>query len=408
MLVICMILNGQIVYADSWGGGFSDDTKTSHPITYYRVPQGRTGNTIGVAFIPEGALSSRETDPAVKSIPGLVASMPGIDYVCEHPARSPFFIFEYLSQLAKQGKRVDLLFIGGHQVVDYFPGTTTVNYLEGVSIAGSTFMNTRGAVFNEGDAVKRIETLCNAGKTQLAKDDCKALRLIQQGRRAMAPGAEILYHSCYGGHRDIGLDKLKAIGDLILGGSGGSIVGPRQPVGSYSLKEDASSLTVFLESIRRGVHLKPGDVVVDTDDAHRGVLKPGLTFSRVQIAPQASSAIPDCCSKIKETQILEGSWDRHDSHRVRFEKNGDAYAGYIERLTPLLTNCGFKVGEMTFKVKRISETQFTGQVLWKRVSGAQHDSQWRDVTITVTENRMSDSSTGKWIRVGDVPPGAQP
>lgn len=106
-------------------------------------------------------------------------------------------------------------------------------------------------------------------------------------------------------------------------------------------------------------------------------------------------------SKTRDTQELEGIWERADKHRVRFVKQGETtYFGYIETLTPGLTSCGFRVNEMTLKVRRISKNQYTGLILWKWVSGA---TEWREVTITVADNRMTDSSTGSWIRVGSLP-----
>lgn len=103
--------------------------------------------------------------------------------------------------------------------------------------------------------------------------------------------------------------------------------------------------------------------------------------------------------KVK-SQELEGLWERSDGHRVRFSKQAEtSYLGCIDTLTPNLQNCGFKVGEMTFKVTRISETQFRGQVLWKWY-GTVTKSEWKDVTITVNDNRMTDSSTGIWTRIG--------
>lgn len=391
--VFCAVL-GVPTWAGQWDQGEASLQRLEGrmPPNYYFAPHGRTGKTVGVAFIPLGA--DKTKDSAVRGIPLLVNEMPAIDYVVPHPAKEPFYIFKFLQRLRQQGKQVDVLMVAGHQEINDWNGLQGVH---GIVLSGSNFMNDKGQVFDVNEAIKRINEANARGDLKSAKGDCEALQLIADGRKALAPGAEIIYHSCYGGH-PLGRDRLRAIGKLLLG-NGGSIVGPEQPIGTW-IMPDGSLSAQLIQSLHQGRFVYPGDAVVGTDSEHSR-----LTFARLQIPAQNLPAIPACCNQQKPVpgDNIVGLWERTDGHQVRFAGQGDKISGTIVRLTPVLDNVGFRNGEETFKLERAAPNNFSGQILWKWGAGRSTSrSEWRPVTLTLSGRTMTDSSgCGNWKKIGN-------
>ncbi|MBP9090111.1 hypothetical protein KBI23_03720 [bacterium] len=270
----------------------------SNPDPYNHIPAGRAGGTIGLAVIPR---LTPDSDAAERALGELVGHIPAINMAIILPKDDILYLFKFLKHLKATGRKVDVLLIGGHSIVndENDPDPIAIN------LKASGYLDT--TVVNVPMLQRRIEILTAEKRTERAKEACERLKLIKDGSSALVPGAQLLLHSCY-----LGVEKAEnltqVVSTALLGVNGGTAYGPNAVIGhtllsvqnpeadpktyadqiGQSLKQRSIQLC---QSLKSGRLISPGEAFINTNSFHKTTVRGGLIKLPCQCDPAQNTRI---------------------------------------------------------------------------------------------------------------------
>ncbi len=271
-----------------------------NPDPYNHIPAGRAGGTIGLAVLPR---LTPDSDDEEKALGGLVGHIPSIDMAITLPNNDIMYLFKFLKHLKDTGRKVDVLLIGGHCLVNDPDNPDPI----GINLKASGVIDTVN--INVGLLQRRIENLAAEGKNpKQLQTLCEQLKLMREGSSALVPGAQLLLHSCYLGSEK-GENLTKILGTSFLGVNGGTAYGPEKVIAHtlLSTRDPKDEPKTFIQMVKAGIYersiqvgqsfkskkwLTPGDAFVNTN-----------AFSYTKI-PKGSFQIPCQCDQQQTNGVM--------------------------------------------------------------------------------------------------------
>ncbi|MCA9802496.1 MAG: hypothetical protein KC777_11055 [Cyanobacteria bacterium HKST-UBA02] len=310
---------------------FERTTKLFTPDPYSSMPEGRSGKTYGIAVIPPITGTS---DGGEKAIAELVGHIPAVSMVISLPKSDPLYLFKFLKYMKSTGRRVDFLLIAGHglqtitqsdtQVFGIKLGSDKSQWLVPVALDLQAMNKELGELSTSESDPAKLKSLCDS------------LDLIYEGSSALAPGAQLVLHSCYAGHDDQ-TEMMRTFATAFLGVNGGSAIGPKYAIqssvlGNVNPQGALSNLSEIIKeralqvgkSLKARRYIKPGDAFIDTQ-----------FFTELAI-PAGQIKVPACCGKDKEAwRKFIGLWLAPSGNRIRVSSSGgNELKGIIETVAP--------------------------------------------------------------------------
>lgn len=323
---------------------FDRATRLFHPDAYANIPEGRSGKTIGLAIIPR---LHAKSDGGEKSIAELIGHIPAISMAITMPPNDPLYLSKFLKYLKSTGRKVDFLFIAGHGLQKIENDDVVA-----INLGSDESQRLTPAVLNVVALENEINKLEASGADPAKKKElCDKVDLIYEGAAALAPGAQLILHSCYAGHSDQ-TEMMKTFATAFLGVNGGSAIGPKYATRSEMLGTNSDpkgvvqtlSATITTRALQIGKimrakrYVRPGDAYLETQ------------FYTELSVPANQIKVPTCCGQDKEAwRKLVGLWRSSNGRLIRVSCSAsNELSGVIEKV-PADCNYAIAPGAPSFK-----------------------------------------------------------
>lgn len=286
--------------------------KLRTPPAYYQTGSGGA-NAVGLAVIPTLHGGSDSAEAAVEPLTGHI---PGITMSIKVPANNPEYMFKFINHLKSQGKVVNLLMLGGHaQQPTYIDGRE--EQVNGISFGENRVL--RPTAFDPNEAEKAIKAALARNDMKEARRLCENFKMMQSAAKAMAPGAEIILHSCYTGS-SLGKNFSLAFAKALLAEKGGTLYAPYGEIGSVITAQKPGFIAgnqaraqQIVQLVRNFNYIQPGDAVVSN----------AVFASLVIPAGNRPPALPASCACLEKPAVWwscdgavtlgDGGWrDKYD------------------------------------------------------------------------------------------------
>ena len=127
--------------------------------------------------------------------------------------------------------------------------------------------------------------------------------------------------------------------------------------------------------------------------------------SAVRLSDYSADPEPEPIPEQEEGD-LRGMWRAPNGDVTRYSRSGNAYTGYVVRISPLKEGFGFRIGEESIRLKRLGGGIYVGTVKVKSLGGKA--TWWEDIEVTVGRKslkytrhmRNGREEKGSAVRVG--------